>query len=118
MQKPASLAATGPGSEKDVGSAAGFPTDTQFFKPALSAGDGLQGVSPTDRYLLLNQKMAETLKVGVGDEIELDLGQGRHATWVIAGLIQDLTPSGNTVYMYRDVLTQELNQVNRQPWRK
>jgi putative ABC transport system permease protein len=106
--------ATGPGSEKDV-ALRGYPQDTQFYTPVVNVGQDLAsaGATSTDRMLLLNQNMAEEMGVGPGDEIELDLGGDRVAIWAIAGLIQDLTPSGNTIYMYRDVLNQELNQVDR-----
>lgn len=89
----------------------GFPSDTQFFKPKIVAGS--MPASPNDRHILLNQKLARDIGVGVGDMIILDLGGGRESTWVISGLILDLTKSQETGYMYRDALNEELGQVDR-----
>jgi putative ABC transport system permease protein len=106
--------ATGPGSEKDV-ALRGFPRDSEFYNPEITSGEklGLASTPAEERYLLLHQNLADDLGLVPGDEIEIDLGSDKVATWIVAGLVQDLTPDGNTIYMYADVLNQELNQVGR-----
>jgi putative ABC transport system permease protein len=101
---------TGLSAEHDI-ALRGFPTVTDFFKPEIVAGQ--MPASPTERQLLLNQKLARDMGVGVGDLITIDLGGGRESTWAISGLILDLTKSQETGYMYRDALNEELGQVNR-----
>jgi putative ABC transport system permease protein len=103
---------TGPGTEKDV-ALRGFPEDSEFYKPVIISGEGLDSQDTSVRQLLLNDQLAKDLGIEAGDSIVIDLGRKHVAVWEVAGLIQDLTPSGNTIYMYRDVLNQELNQVNQ-----
>ena len=101
---------TGPGSEHDI-ALRGYPSDTEFFTPQLTAGRELD--STYARGILLNEKLANDMGLGVGDQILIDLGGDRESTWTIVGLIVDLTKSQETAYMDRDALNEELNQVNR-----
>ena len=103
--------ATGPGAEEEV-FLRGIPVDTRFFAPELTAGRGLD---PGDGHaLLLNQKLARKMGLGVGDQIVLDLGAGGDSTWTIVGLIFDLAGRDqNTAYMHRDTLNLDRNLVGR-----
>ena len=102
---------TGPGAEEEV-FLRGIPVDTQLFTPELTAGRNLD---PADGHaLLLNQKLARSMGLGVGDQIVLDLGPTGESTWTIVGLIFDLAGRDqNTAYMHRDTLNLDLNQVGR-----
>ncbi|MBI3361604.1 MAG: ABC transporter permease [Chloroflexi bacterium] len=102
--------AKGPGAEYDI-RLRGVPADTEVFKPELTAGRSLR---PGDRHaLLLNQKLAGDMHVGVGDQVALDLDEGGKSTWTVVGLIFDLGARQQTAYVYRDILNQELNHVGR-----
>jgi putative ABC transport system permease protein len=101
---------SGAGSEHNI-ALRGFPAGSVFYKPQIVAGEDLE--STTDRTLLLNQKLAKDMGLGVGDEISIDLGEDRVALWTIKGLIIDLTSNQETAYMYLNVLNEELNQVDR-----
>lgn len=101
---------SGPGTEFDMSTRA-MPSDTQFFNPNISAGQNLDSTS--DRILLLNEELAKDMGLEVGEEILLDLGEERESIWTISGLVVDFTRAGETAYLYRDVLNEELNQVGR-----
>ena len=103
--------AAGPGSEHEV-FLRGIPTDTELFTPELTAGRNLD---PADGHaLLLNQKLARKISIGVGDRVVLDLGDAGESTWTVVGLIFDLAGRDqNTAYMHRDTLSAELSQVGR-----
>jgi putative ABC transport system permease protein len=89
----------------------GIPRDTELFTPELTAGRGLD---PRDqRAVLLNEKIAGELGLGVGDRLELDFGDGPANTWTIVGLIFDLAGDGRTAYLYREVLARDLGFVGR-----
>lgn len=102
---------TGPGTEEEI-FLRGIPVDTELFTPELTAGRNLD---PADGHaLLLNQKLARKMGLGVGDQIVLDLGPPGETTWTIVGLIFDLAGRDqNTAYMHRDTLNLDLNQVGR-----
>jgi putative ABC transport system permease protein len=103
--------ATGPGSEHEI-FLRGIPKDTQLFTPELTAGRNL---NPNDGHaLLLNQKIARKMGLGVGDRVTLDLGDAGESTWTIVGLIFDLAGRDqNTAYLHRDTLNAELGRVGR-----
>jgi putative ABC transport system permease protein len=102
--------ASGPGSEHAV-ALRGIPVDTRLFTPELTAGRGLD---PADGHaLLLNQKVARDMGVSVGDTVTLDLGQDGTSEWTVVGLIFDLGGRQNTVFLHRDTLNTELNQIGR-----
>ena len=109
--KAHALGASGLGSDYGIAIRA-IPSDTQLFTPVLTAGRTLV---PADSHaLLLNQKLAGDMGLGLGGQIVLDLGDAGKSTWVVVGLIFDLAGRGqNTAYLYRDVLNTETNQVGR-----
>jgi putative ABC transport system permease protein len=102
---------SGAGSDHDIALRA-IPSATRLFTPVLTAGRNL---APSDGHaLLLNQKLARDMNVGLGDRIVLDLGDSGKSTWTIVGLIFDLAGRNqNTAYLFRDVLNTEINQVGR-----
>lgn len=89
----------------------GIPRDTELFTPELTAGRGL--LPEDDRALLLNQDIAKDMGVSVGQQIELDFGDGANRVWTVVGLIYDLAGQGRTAYLYRDVLARDLGFVGR-----
>ena len=89
----------------------GIPRDTELFTPELTAGRGL--LLEDDRALLLNQDIAKDMGVSVGQQIELDFGDGANRVWTVVGLIYDLAGQGRTAYLYRDVLARDLGFVGR-----
>jgi putative ABC transport system permease protein len=103
--------AEGPAADHEV-FLRGIPPDTQLFTPELTAGRDLD---PADGHaLLLNQKLARQMGLGVGDTVELDLGEAGTATWTIVGLIFDLAGRDqNTAYMQREALAGELGWTGR-----
>jgi putative ABC transport system permease protein len=103
--------ASGPGSEHEI-FLRGIPKDTQLFEPQLTAGRLLD---PADGHaVLLNQKLAGKMGLGVGDKIVLDLGDKGESTWTIVGLIFDLAGRDqNTAYVYREPLNEELGLIGR-----
>jgi putative ABC transport system permease protein len=102
---------SGPGADHDIALRA-IPADTQLFSPVLTAGRNLV---PADGHaLLLNQKLARDMGLGLGDAVVVDLGDSGKSTWTIVGLIFDLAGRDqDTAYLYRDVLNTDINQVGR-----
>ncbi|MBI5293428.1 MAG: FtsX-like permease family protein [Chloroflexi bacterium] len=102
--------ATGPDSKHET-LLYGIPPDSDFFVPRLVAGRALE---PGDGHaLLLNQKLAKDLGLGVGDRIMIDLGDVGESAWTIVGLIVDPSGTGgggNTAYAPRDVESAALHQ--------
>lgn len=89
----------------------GVPLDTQMFKPKIVAGRGLR--SGEQRSMLLNEKLAAEIGVGVGQNLELDLGNERKVTWHIVGLVSDITNNQETGYVVREELAREINSIGR-----
>ncbi|HLB45803.1 MAG TPA: FtsX-like permease family protein, partial [Anaerolineales bacterium] len=90
-----------------------MPYDTQMFNPALTAGRLLL---PGDGHaLVLNQKVAGEMGVQVGDQIVIDYGGGKEATWTIVGMVRGLGAGGiqDTAYMWRAVLNTDIGQAGR-----
>jgi len=101
---------TSPGSDYRI-TLQGIPRDTQMYTPKLTAGRNLD---PEDGHaLLLNQKLAKDMGLGLGDTIEIDLGGVGTSNWTIVGLIFDLINDQSTAYMYVDTLNGELRQPGR-----
>jgi len=93
--------------------ARGMPEDTQMFNPAVTVGRLLL---PDDGHaLVLNQKVAGEMGVGVGEQIVIDYGGGKEATWTIVGLVRDIGAGGtqDTAYMWRTVLNADIGQAGR-----
>ncbi|MBM4422310.1 MAG: ABC transporter permease [Chloroflexi bacterium] len=103
--------AEGPGADHEIFLRA-IPRDSELFSPELTGGRNL--VANDGHALLLNQKLARKMGLGVGDRIEIDLGDAGETDWTIVGLIFDLGGRDqNTAYLHRDTLAEELNQVGR-----
>jgi putative ABC transport system permease protein len=102
---------SGPGSDYDINLRA-IPSDTQLFTPVLTAGRDLV---PADGHaVLLNQKLARKMGVGLGDHIVIDLAKSGKSTWTVVGLLFDLAGRDqDTAYVFRDVLNADINQVGR-----
>jgi len=101
---------SGPGSDYRV-TLQGVPRDTEMYAPTLTAGRNLD---PEDGHaLLLNQKLARDMELTLGDQIEIDLGDGNTSNWTIVGLIFDLINDQSTAYMHVDTLNEELRRVGR-----
>ncbi len=88
----------------------GIPRGTRLFTPELVAGRDLDLAD--GHAMLLNQKMAAEMGIGVGDSILLDIQNFGESTWTVVGLILDLAPGPdqNSAYIFRDILNQEINQ--------
>ena len=103
--------ASGPGSEYEV-FVRGVPSESPIFKPRLTAGRMLD---PMDkRAILLNQKLAGKMGVGVGDEIIIDLPEVGETRWTIVGLVFDLNGRDqNTAFANIDTLNLALRNVGK-----
>ena len=103
--------ASGPGSEHEV-FVRGVPSESPIFKPRLTAGRMLHPMD--DRALLLNQKLAGRMGVGVGDEIIIDLPEVGETRWTIVGLVFDLNGRDqNTAFANIDTLNVALRNVDK-----
>ncbi len=88
----------------------GVPEETGQFAPRLVAG---RLITEQDGHaVVLNQKLAQDMNVGLGDEIVVDLPGGRQSTWTIVGLAFDIAAGGNqdTAFMNRTVLSADLHE--------
>jgi len=103
--------ASGPGSEYEV-FVRGVPSESPIFKPELTAGRMLD---PMDKQaILLNQKLAGKMGVGVGDEIIIDLPDVGETRWTIVGLVFDLNGRDqNTAFANIDTLNRALHSMGR-----
>ena len=103
--------ASGPGSEYEV-FVRGVPSESPIFKPELTAGRTLD---PMDHQaILLNQKLAKKMGVGVGDKIIIDLPDVGETTWTIVGLVFDLNGRDqNTAFANIDSLNRVVNNAGR-----
>ncbi len=90
----------------------GVPDDSQLFSPQLVSGRLLE---PGDGHaLLLNQKEAKRLGLGVGDTIKVEISGAQDSTWTVVGLIFDLSGNDqNTAYVPLDSLSMAVNRVGR-----
>lgn len=100
----------GEGSRDERLTVRAIPRGSRLYTPRLTAGRDLD---PSDGHaLLLNQKLAADMGLGVGDSIELDLG-GEKTLWTIVGLVVDITDGQATAYTHLDTLSREINWVGR-----
>lgn len=103
--------AEGPGSEHEV-FVRGVPSESPIFKPRLTAGRMLDPMD--DRAILLNQKLAGRMGVGVGDQIIIDLLEVGETRWTIVGLVFDLNGRDqNTAFTNINTLNVALNNVGK-----
>jgi len=102
---------SGPGSEYEV-FLRGVPSESPIFKPDLTAGRMLD---PEDKQaILLNQKLAGKMGVGVGDEIIIDISDVGETRWMVVGLVFDLNGRDqNTAFANIHVLNRVLHNVGR-----
>jgi putative ABC transport system permease protein len=71
-------------------------------------------LDPQDGHaMLLNQKLAEDLGVGLGDTLEIDLPNGKSTTWTIVGLVMDITDNQETAYVPRAELNRDMGILGR-----
>ncbi|MBN2500913.1 MAG: FtsX-like permease family protein [Anaerolineales bacterium] len=90
----------------------GVPDDSELFSPQLIAGRLL--VPDDGQAILLNQKEAKRLGVGVGDTIKVEMSGVQDSTWTVVGLIFDLSGNDqNTAYVPLDSLSMTVNRVGR-----
>jgi putative ABC transport system permease protein len=103
--------AEGPGSEYEV-FVRGVPSESPIFNPRLTAGRMLD---PADsQALLLNQKLAGKMGVGVGDRIIIDLPEVGETSWTIVGLVYDLNGRDqNTAFANINTLNLALHNVGK-----
>jgi ABC-type lipoprotein release transport system permease subunit len=82
------------------------------LQTALTAGRMLD---PTDaQAILLNQKLAGKMGVGVGDQIIIDLPEVGESRWTIVGLVFDLNGRDqNTAFANIDTLNLALGNVDK-----
>lgn len=88
----------------------GVPLPTTLYGPQIRAGRWLE---PEDRYaVVLNQRLAEDVGVGVGDRVTFDHGVRGETTWEVVGLLFDpiITVSA---HMPRETLLRELDSVGK-----
>ncbi|HEX6033585.1 MAG TPA: FtsX-like permease family protein, partial [Anaerolineales bacterium] len=103
--------ASGPGSEYEV-FVRGVPSESPIFKPRLTDGRMLDPMD--DRAILLNQKLAGKMGIGVGDEIIIDLPEVGETRWTIVGLVFDLNGRDqNTAFANIDRLNIALRNVDK-----
>ena len=90
----------------------GVPSESPIFKPRLTAGRMLD---PMDaQAILLNQKLAGRMGVGVGDEIIIDIPEVGESRWTIVGLVFDLNGRDqNTAFANIDTLNLALGNVGK-----
>ncbi len=88
----------------------GVPLPTQLYGYQLREGRWLQ---PDDTYaLVLNAKLADDIKVKVGDWVTIKYNSGKERDWRVVGLIFDpiIINAGD---IPRDVLLRDTNEVGR-----
>lgn len=91
----------------------GIPEVTHMFNPTVTAGRLLM---PNEGHaVVLNQKIAGEMGVGVGDTIVAEYGGDKRATWTVVGLVRDIGAGGaqNTAFAWRTVLNTDLGQEGR-----
>jgi putative ABC transport system permease protein len=88
----------------------GVPLPTTFYGPQMRAGRWLQ---PGDTHVVvLNQKLAKNIGVGVGDRVTLHHGAKKESDWLVVGLLFDPILD-DSAHVPRDVLLKEIGSVNR-----
>ena len=82
----------------------GGPDGAQTLHATLVAGRLLE--NNDGRAIVLNQKLAADMGVQLGDQIEMDYGGNRKATWTIVGLVFDIGVGGgqNTAFVRQELL--------------
>jgi putative ABC transport system permease protein len=88
----------------------GVPLPTQLYGYQLRTGRWL--VPQDERAMVLNQKLAEDVGVGVGDWVTIKYGENNSSDWRVIGLVFDpiLTTSANVP---REVLLVDIGNIGR-----
>jgi putative ABC transport system permease protein len=88
----------------------GVPLPTTLYGPQMRVGRWLQ---PNDtNAVVLNQKLAEDLGVGIGDWITLDHGVKGESNWQVVGLLFDPVIN-NSAHVPREPMLREIGEVGR-----
>ncbi len=88
----------------------GVPLPTMLYGPQMRAGRWLR---PEDTHaLVLNQKLAEEVGVGVGDWVTVDHGVDGETSWQIVGLLLDPVIT-DSAHVPRPTMLKELNRVGK-----
>jgi putative ABC transport system permease protein len=86
------------------------PPNSQIFHPQILSGRPLQ---PDDgRAILLNSKIAYDEGIGVGDTVELTIGD-KTSTWTVVGLNLNVNNLQRDNFVPFDALSRETGNVNR-----
>ncbi len=91
----------------------GVPEGSTMYQPELAAGRRLD---PADGHaMLLNQRLAEDMDLGLGDMLEVDFGNGRSSKWKIVGLVVDVGVGGvqNTAFVDQNTLGADLHKAGQ-----
>ncbi len=88
----------------------GVPLPTSLYGPQMRAGRWLR---PEDTHaVVLNQKLAEEVGVGLGDWVTVDHGVQGETSWQVVGLLFDPVVTGS-VHVPRQTMLRELNRVGK-----
>jgi putative ABC transport system permease protein len=88
----------------------GVPLPTTLYGPQMRAGRWLQA---EDTYaVVLNQKLADEVGVGLGDWVTVDHGVEGETEWQVIGLLFDPVVT-NSAHVSRPTMVRELNQVGK-----
>jgi putative ABC transport system permease protein len=88
----------------------GVPLPTTLYGPQLRVGRWLQ---PDDtEAVVLNQKLAQDVGVGVGDWVTLDHGLKGESTWQVVGLLFDPVIN-NSAHVAREPMLRAIAEVGR-----
>jgi len=100
-----------PESEDDEGVLMfGVPLPTSLYGPQMRAGRWLL---PEDtQAVVLNQKLAEAVGVGLGDWVTVDHGVEGETDWQVVGILFDPVVT-NSAHVPRQAMLRELNRVGR-----
>jgi len=105
--RPADTEAT---EDDESASMFGVPLPTQTYGYQLRAGRWL---TPDDTYaIVLNQQLADDVKVGVGDWVTVKYGDKKERDFQVVGLVFDPINS-NSANVRREVLLRDLGNVGR-----
>jgi putative ABC transport system permease protein len=88
----------------------GVPLPTELYRPQLQAGRWL---NPEDTYaIVLNQKLADEVGVGIGDTVTFSTRLSEESDWQVVGLLFDPVVT-NSAHVPRAMLLTELAAPNR-----
>ncbi len=85
----------------------GQPLDTAMYAPRLTAG---RWIRESDRYgLVINEMLAQSIGVGVGDRVILQTQDEKERAWMVVGMLYDPVMN-NSVHMDQELIARELGQ--------